>query len=115
MPEIEKAAKEKNFKIKKFFVVLKTFDSFSTGNLDEKAGRDFNKKKGNITKFKDMLKKTRFKNNRIAFHVYGDRDFSYEYSEKEDEANIFGFFRKKVKEIVIEDILNNSEKKETLK
>jgi hypothetical protein len=103
--EVEEAAKERNFKLKRFFVVLKTFDSFSNiGNLDKKSSGSA-RSKSNLSKFKELLASTRFKNNRIALHIYGNRDFSYNYSDDEDETNIFGFFRKKVKGIVIEDIL----------
>ncbi|MBT3388582.1 MAG: hypothetical protein HN417_11665 [Desulfobacula sp.] len=110
MSEVEEIAKEKNFKVKKLFVVLKTFDSFSNiGNLDKKSSGSAITK-SNISKLKEILASTRFKNNRIVLHIYGDRNFTYHYSEDEDENNIFGFFRKKVKEIVIEDILSHQDK-----
>ena len=103
--EVEEVVIKKKFKLNKLFLVLKTFDSFAnTGNLDRKSSGSAGSK-SNILKLKDILSSTRFKKNRIALHIYGDRLLSYDYSIGEDESNIFGFFRKKVKDIVIEDIL----------
>ena len=103
--EVEEVAKEKDFQLKRLFVVLKTFDSFSNiGNLDKKSSGSA-RSKSNLSKLKELLASTRFKNNRIVLHIYGNREFSYHYSDDEEETNIFGFFRKKVKDIVIEDIV----------
>ncbi len=105
MSAVEEIAKERDFKVKKIFVVLKTFDAFFDKKVDKEEIRNIPRKK--LQEIKELLKGTRFKNNRIAFHVYGDRNIGYEYSDKEDETNIFGFFRKKLKDIVIEDIMTH--------